>query len=322
MQSLPDATLGVNPNAPGTPAPAAFVQLPQTLIFDARLSAVDLRVACVLLTYTRPGKPEAWPSQDKVAEAIGLSVDTVQRALKSLQASGYLLVRRLRDRLGRLGKNVYNLAAVAGLVPAKKAVPAHTAPVQSGETPAKRKPRPSIPHPCGVLKKNNSLNTEEQQQVAPPESKAEPIPHPLVVALLEIDVKKPVAERLVRDDPQEVEKQLRYLPMRRVTDKAAALVASVLNGWGKPAQAQQVPSGAAYRAQSGQTGASAAASEEWERARARHLGGVPEAEFAQLKARAEKHLRGTCRLAHFSQDTLAQKMAQAWRFQCEGKVRA
>jgi hypothetical protein len=52
----------------------------------------------------------------------------------------------------------------------------------------------------------------------------------------------------------------------------------------------------------------------------RHLGNVPEAEFAQLKARAEKFLRDKCGLGYFTDDLLAQKMAQAWRFQCEGKV--
>jgi len=230
---MADASPGVNSH-PAT----AFVQLPQALIFDARLSAVDLRVACVLLTYTRPGKPEAWPSQETIADSIALSVDTVQRALKSLQAFGYLLVRRLRDRLGRLGKNVYNLAAVAGLLPGRAPVN-HAAPARFGVTHATPKPSPSIPHPCGILKKTNSLHAKEQQQAEPTERTAEPLPEPDPVVVLSLEkrnISRTVAERVARLYPRERVKAAAlavdaYIKSKSGGDVNRLIQAAARDGW-------------------------------------------------------------------------------------------
>ncbi len=58
----------------------------------------------------------------------------------------------------------------------------------------------------------------------------------LVRRLVEIGVAEPVAIELVRNAPDEVERQLAYLPFRRARDAAALIVKAIREGWPAPAQ--------------------------------------------------------------------------------------
>ncbi len=307
--------------------PTSFVIVPHALVSRRDLSDAGFRLLAYLLTFARPGKPEVWPEQETLAADLGWSTDKVGRTQAHLVALGLVkIARRIRDRAGKFRQNVLNVAAAmlapAMLAPAVVAPKTQTAELRSGKDTPTKKPRLSRPQICGPLKKTNSLPTKEQQQATQSEQKIEPEPLPDVVVLLtQKGMEKETARRLYREhgEPRCRLALALLSAAKNVHDAGAWLCRAIERGY-KPRQAAPPISGA----QKGQTGASSveAASEEWDRARARHLGNVPEAEFAQLKARAEKHLRDTCRLAHFSQDTLAQKMAQAWRFQCEGKVTA
>jgi len=322
---MADATSGVKPTS--------FVIVPHALVSRRDLSDAGFRLLAYLLTFARPGKPEVWPEQETLAADLGWSTDKVGRTQAHLIALGLVkIARRIRDRAGKFRQNVLNVAAAmlapamlapAMLAPAVVAPKTQTAELRSGKDTPTQKPRPSIPQICGPLKKTNSLPTKEQQQATQSEQKIEPEPLPGVVVLLtQKGMERETARRLYREhgEPRCRLALTLLSAAKNVHDAGAWLCRAIERGY-KPQQAAPPLSSGA---QKGQTGASSveAGSEEWDRARARHLGRVPEAEFAQLKARAEKHLRDTCRLAHFSADTLAQKMAQAWRFQCEGKVRA
>ena len=96
----------------------------------------------------------AWPSQQTLAGDTEQSIDTVQRQLRALEASGFISIERKRDR-GRWPKLVYRLNLKANWTKPQNAVgtrpqnAARTMPHQARHHAA---PGPStVPHSCAAL---------------------------------------------------------------------------------------------------------------------------------------------------------------------------
>ena len=92
-----------------------YTKLPNSVLMDTRLSGDARWLYVVLRSYTRPGKGECWPGQERLAKVAGWSTKTgqwdrwrVQRALDELE--DVLLIRRERRGGGRT--NCYTLLPV------------------------------------------------------------------------------------------------------------------------------------------------------------------------------------------------------------------
>lgn len=109
------------PQAGNRPAPAGpplrfaragtFSAVSRAAIFDARLSATELRVLAAIASYANKGSI-AWPAQQTLATRLGLGLRTVHRATLALERVGYLVTERRNRTDGRGGKaaNCYTLA--------------------------------------------------------------------------------------------------------------------------------------------------------------------------------------------------------------------
>jgi len=75
-----------------------------------RMGAVPWAVYCVLKAHTNLESGDSAPSVERIATLIGASHDTVQRALKTLMAQGYVQVRK-RGR-----QNIYALTEKVNIV--------------------------------------------------------------------------------------------------------------------------------------------------------------------------------------------------------------
>ena len=72
-----------------------FGRIPLSAARDDVLSATDFRVL-VALSYHQGTNPCCWPSQRTLARETGLSAPTIRRALRRLEARGYLITRHVR----------------------------------------------------------------------------------------------------------------------------------------------------------------------------------------------------------------------------------
>jgi hypothetical protein len=80
-------------------------------------------VALTLATYANPDGSNVFPSQGRVAKGHGISTDTVRRALRDLEALGYLL--RVREATATRGAE-YVLTLPQALVPPSPGTDAQT----------------------------------------------------------------------------------------------------------------------------------------------------------------------------------------------------
>lgn len=70
--------------------PDYFIQIPQTILKDTKLSNGAFRLYCILLSYCRQ-RPTAWPGQDTLASDLGVkSVRQVQNLLSELRFIGLI----------------------------------------------------------------------------------------------------------------------------------------------------------------------------------------------------------------------------------------
>jgi len=81
-----------------------FVRAPARMALDRGLSAVAFRLGTVLLHYE--GELGCFPSQERLSDDLGISVDSVQRYLRELELYGFLVV----EKRGR--RNNYRLEPV------------------------------------------------------------------------------------------------------------------------------------------------------------------------------------------------------------------
>lgn len=88
----------------------AFAPVPEALLFDPNLSS-HAKVVWGVLDRRIDNRPDsdtegcAFPGREWIAETMGVSTDTVDRALKALEEAGWILVERPKG--GR--RNVYEL---------------------------------------------------------------------------------------------------------------------------------------------------------------------------------------------------------------------
>ena len=199
------------------------------------LKARDVDVLRELLDYKNRRSTQVDPKQATLAARFGCSVDTVQRSLKRLEAAGLIAIIRLRDRLGRLGRCVYDLAGTLFLMPH------HAAKLRSGdwgqsghhaaeETPLKS-PVPAIPQNCGLSEVDSKDDAKADSKAAVDRDKN--VSHPVAVALAAEGVYPGVAGSLVvKFGEGRCRQVLSALKKRKqVRDRAAWLVGALLQGW-------------------------------------------------------------------------------------------
>ena len=96
--------------APPGECKPAFAQLPHSIAADPRSTPVDTRVLLALLYWTLD-KATAWPSDRSIADRVGRSVQTIQRALRRLQALGLIVREKVEpsdlNRTGRVIRLVW-----------------------------------------------------------------------------------------------------------------------------------------------------------------------------------------------------------------------
>jgi hypothetical protein len=82
--------------------PRPYGAVPHDLAADPRLSATAVRVATVLLFWAR-AKDHCWPADASSGAKIGRCIGTVQRALRQLEAAGWIARERTdANRTGRI----------------------------------------------------------------------------------------------------------------------------------------------------------------------------------------------------------------------------
>lgn len=184
-------THSVKPEGITSPQPTAFVMLPDSIIFDRSLSATDVRVCAALLTYARTDDPTACPAQEVLAERLGCSVDTIQRAEAKLVAAGLMTTKRHRRRDGQLGRRVCNLFPILEAI--KKIIQA--ARLRCGQSAPSPKPSQATPHPRGI----REYSQPQASKVQPTATAKPPAPErdAVVVLLTDIGVSESQALRLI-----------------------------------------------------------------------------------------------------------------------------
>ena len=70
-----------------------FSQVPAEAVLDKDLTETDFRVLSIIGLYLNRDK-EAWPMQSTIADQLGKSSTTVNRAIKRLEAKGYIRSRK------------------------------------------------------------------------------------------------------------------------------------------------------------------------------------------------------------------------------------
>lgn len=226
---------------PHAHACAFFSAIPRAvgdLRAQGHLKARDVDVLRELLDYKNRHTTQVDPRQATLAARFGCSVDTVQRSLNRLVAAGLIVKIRLRDRLGRLGRCVYDLAQTLALMPRQAAK------LRSGQygQPAatiEKTPTLSMPQKCGI----SEVDSEDavQADTYPPREKA--IPSPVAAALIIEGVFPGVAGMLtVKFGEGRCREVLQALKQRRtVRDRAAWIVGALLQGWDVATEATARP---------------------------------------------------------------------------------
>lgn len=130
----------VSPVAVAVPARTAkrqglrwFVRAPARMALDRGVSAVAFRLATVLLHYE--GELGCFPSQERLSDDLGISVDSVQRYLRELELYGFLVV----EKRGR--RNNYRLE------PLYEAPVGHGSIEETGQLEVENQPKRERPSP-------------------------------------------------------------------------------------------------------------------------------------------------------------------------------
>ena len=87
-----------------------FSQVPTALLLDPQISDGAVRTwalldGCYATAYAR----EAWPSRNTLCQLLGVSVRTMGRYLKQLEAGGYLTIEHRKTDAGDWQSNKYTL---------------------------------------------------------------------------------------------------------------------------------------------------------------------------------------------------------------------
>jgi DNA-binding MarR family transcriptional regulator len=238
----------VKPEGTPAPQPTAFVMLPDSIIFDQSLSPMDVRVCAALLTYARTDDPTACPSQELLAERLGCSVDTIQRAEAKLVAAGLMTTKRHRRADGQLGRRVCNLSAILEAI---KAI-FQAARLRRGQGAPPSSASSARPHPRGVREYSQPKASKVQPTPAPT-APPEPERDAVVVLLTDIGLSESQARKLARgftsDQIKRAVAAYRATPREKIRSAVAWLTEAARSGWAPPAPKEihdpgTLPSGA------------------------------------------------------------------------------
>jgi len=69
----------------------------------------DIKVYCALASYVNWETGVCWPSRSTIAETLGISVSTVDRALKALESAGVIEIDKRKTEQGDHDSNLYRL---------------------------------------------------------------------------------------------------------------------------------------------------------------------------------------------------------------------
>lgn len=95
-----------------TPVPTALMFLQGEL----GMSAIEMNTLIHLLSHWWKASDEVYPSQDAIANRMGVSKRTVQRAIDRLEALNVIEVKQTPRRGKYNGRNIYNLKPIAALL--------------------------------------------------------------------------------------------------------------------------------------------------------------------------------------------------------------
>ena len=134
-----------------------FVRAPARMALDRGLSAVAFRLGTVLLHYE--GELGCFPSQERLSDDLGISVDSVQRYLRELELYGFLVV----EKRGR--RNNYRLE------PVYEAPIGHGSIEETGQLEIKNQPKRQPPSPR-MLRSRTAVATGVEESAS---QKAAPV---------------------------------------------------------------------------------------------------------------------------------------------------
>ena len=100
-----DSASGAQPETAGTrrirPTDGRVAMIPEAAIADVGLSPMELRVLCGIGVFCAAGRG-GWPKQQTVADLLGVSRETVSRAVKTLRTRGHLkAIQKFRKSGGK-----------------------------------------------------------------------------------------------------------------------------------------------------------------------------------------------------------------------------
>lgn len=92
---------------------------------DPQTRHLSCRIAALMLDYINLKEQAAWPSQQTLASAAGVTPRAVQAALKCLERSGHITIRRMPGRANRYKPRLLNGPSQAAAMPLKDASRTH-----------------------------------------------------------------------------------------------------------------------------------------------------------------------------------------------------
>lgn len=101
------------------PTKERFVIVPEWIL-DADVSALAVRTWAILRSYADNETGEAWPSRSTIARRCGVSVDSIDRAIKELVKAGTLSVTRRKGKNGEPMTNLFRLVIHTEAAPKRR----------------------------------------------------------------------------------------------------------------------------------------------------------------------------------------------------------
>ena len=119
-----------------------FVRAPARMALDRGISAVAFRLATVLLHYE--GELGCFPSQERLSDDLGISVDSVQRYLRELELYGFLVVEKRGRRNNYRLEPLYDAPIGHGSIEETGQLEVENQPKREPPSPRSLRPRPLV----------------------------------------------------------------------------------------------------------------------------------------------------------------------------------
>lgn len=136
---------------------ARFAMVPMW-VYDRVTGRIAMRVYLLLAGRYANAARECWPTQQRLAEELDVSVDTIARAVTELAAAAAIQITRTRRRDGQWGRNRYHLP-----MDPPEDHPDHPANLPDGDEPACK----SAVRPPGKFAGSGNQTQQENQTQEP-----------------------------------------------------------------------------------------------------------------------------------------------------------